>query len=172
MRADDDPVLVARARRGSSDALGELFDRHAPAAWRAAYAVCGRRALADEIVQDAFERVLGKLTQYDDRRAFGPWLHRIVMNRALDVLRREGRYASGVTTAQCAPPDEDVSEFLGLVGVLDPERRVAVVMRYGLGYAPAQIAEILGTPVGTVHSRLARALEDLRTQTEATLYGR
>ncbi len=133
--------------------------------------MCGRSALADEVVQDAFERVLANLERYDDQRAFGPWLHRIVMNRALDVLRRERRYVSAETVEQrAAAGDEDASGFLALVGVLDPERRIAVVMRYGLGYTPAQIAEILGTPLGTVHSRLARALDDLRTQTEATLY--
>jgi len=45
---------------------------------------------------------------------------------------------------------------------LGPQRRVAIVLRYGLGYAPAEIAEMLAVPVGTVHSRLARALDELR----------
>ncbi len=93
------------------------------------------------------------------------------MNRALDVLRRERRYVSVETVEQrAAAGDEDASGFLALVGVLDPERRIAVVMRYGLATRPRRSRRYSGTPLGTVHSRLARALDDLRTQTEATLY--
>jgi RNA polymerase sigma-70 factor (ECF subfamily) len=147
-----------------------LYDRYVGDAWRAAYGVCGRRVLADEVVQEAFERVIASLDTFDMQRAFGPWLHRIVMNRAVDVLRRERRYAVAGTAEEMAPAGEDASAFLALVLPLDPERRVMVVMRYGLGYTPAQIAELLEMPVGTVHSRLARALEELRTQTEATVH--
>ena len=52
--------------------------------------------------------------------------------------------------------------LLEAVEGLAPQRRVVVVLRYGLGYSPAEIAELLEVPAGTVHSRLARALEDLR----------
>ena len=139
--------------------------------WRAAFGVCGSRALADEVVQEAFERVIAGLDAFDTQRAFAPWLHRIVMNRAVDVLRRE-RHAYGAAGAAevIAPEREDASAFLALVLPLDPEHRVMVVMRYGLGYTPAQIAEFLDVPVGTVHSRLARALEKLRTKTEAAVH--
>ncbi|MGB2953332.1 MAG: sigma factor-like helix-turn-helix DNA-binding protein, partial [Gaiellaceae bacterium] len=57
-------------------------------------------------------------------------------------------------------------ELLQAVGRLSLQRRVVVVLRYGLGYTPAMIAELLVLPVGTVHSRLARALEDLRAHYE------
>ena len=55
--------------------------------------------------------------------------------------------------------------LLEAVARLNPQRRVVVVLRYGIGYSPAEIAALLELPVGTVHSRLARALEDLREPT-------
>jgi RNA polymerase sigma-70 factor (ECF subfamily) len=170
MRRESDLRLIASARRGSPEAVSALYDRYVREAWRAAYGVCGRRALADEIVQEAFERVIAGLDTFDTQRAFKPWLHRIVMNRAVDVLRRERRYAAAGPDEAMAPEREDASAFLALVLPLDPERRVMVVMRYGLGYTPAQIAELLEVPLGTVHSRLARALEELRAQTEAAVH--
>lgn len=136
MRRESDLWLIASARRGSRDAVGVLYDRYVGEAWRAAYGVCGRRVLADEVVQEAFERVIASLDTFDTQRAFGPWLHRIVMNRALDVLRRERRYAAAGTAEEMAPAGEDASAFLALVLPLDPERRVMVVMRYGLGLHP------------------------------------
>src|SRR5919202_3072903 len=91
MRMRSDAKLVELARRGSRDAAGELFSRHWLGAWRAAYAVTGRRELADDVAQDAFERAFAALARFDARRPFAPWLHRIAVNRALDLLRRERR---------------------------------------------------------------------------------
>jgi DNA-directed RNA polymerase specialized sigma24 family protein len=95
MRMRSDAKLVELARGGSREAAGELFTRHWPAAWRAAYAVTGRRALADDVAQDAFERAFAALSRFDERRPFGPWLHRIVVNRCLDLLRTERRLVAG-----------------------------------------------------------------------------
>src|SRR2546430_16280549 len=95
MRMRSDAKLVELARRGSRDAAAELFTRHWRAAWRAAYVVTGRRELADDIAQDAFERAFGALSRFDERRPFGPWLHRIVINRCVDLLRTEPRPACG-----------------------------------------------------------------------------
>src|SRR5436305_11751343 len=95
MRMRGAAKLVALARRGSRDAAGELITRHWRAAWRAAYVVTGRRELADDVAQDAFERAFAALARFDERRPFGPWLHRIVVNRCLDLLRTERRMVAG-----------------------------------------------------------------------------
>jgi RNA polymerase sigma-70 factor (ECF subfamily) len=55
---------------------------------------------------------------------------------------------------------------LEVVSTLSLQRRVVIVLRYGLGYSPTAIAELLGVPTGTVNSRLARALDDLRAAYE------
>jgi RNA polymerase sigma-70 factor, ECF subfamily len=167
MRAQSDAELVGRARQGSRDAAGELFDRHWPDAWRLARSITGRREMADDVAQDAFERAFAALHRFDRRRPFRPWLHRIVVNRSLDLLRSERRLVGQESLdrlGRADPPDQATADraLLAAVAGLSHQRRVVLVLRYGLGYPPADIADLLDLPVGTVHSRLARALEELR----------
>jgi RNA polymerase sigma-70 factor, ECF subfamily len=168
MRTRSDAKLVELARRGSREAAGELFSRHWPGAWRAAYAVTGRRAMADDVAQDAFERAFAALSRFDERRPFAPWLHRIVVNRSLDLLRSERRLVGDAELERLEWRDlgSGDDELLSAVAGLSLQRRIVVVLRYGLGYSPLAIAELLDVPTGTVNSRLARALEDLRAQYE------
>jgi len=170
-----DAKLVQLARRGSRDAAAELFARHWRSAWRAAYVLSGRRELADDVAQDAFERAFAALGRFDERRPFGPWLHRIVINRCLDLLRTERRMAASdvelgrIEWHDVASGDRDLLEA---IADLSLQRRVVIVLRYGLGYTPTAIAELLDVPVGTVNSRLARALDDLRRRYEVNDVGR
>lgn len=161
-----DADLVARARSGSRDAAAELFERYWGAAWRAAYAVTGRRAMADDVAQDAFERAFAALGRFDERRPFGPWLHRIVVNRALDLLRSERRLVGEAAEPEWVDVRDGDVALLDAVSALPLQRRVVVVLRFGLGLTPSAIAEVLDVPVGTVSSRLARALDQLRSQYE------
>ena len=169
MRMRSDAKLVQLARRGSRDAAAELFSRHWRSAWRAAYVLSGRRELADDVAQDAFERAFAALARFDERRPFGPWLHRIVVNRCLDLLRTERRMVAGdvelarIEWHDVAAGDRDLLEA---IAELSLQRRVVIVLRYGLGYTPTAIADLLDVPVGTVNSRLARALDDLRGRYE------
>ena len=94
---------MRRARHGDREAASLLFRRYWRDAWRAAYAITGRRALADDVAADGFERAFAALGRFDDRRPFGPWLHRIVANRALDRFRAEGRVRAIGASAQEAP---------------------------------------------------------------------
>jgi RNA polymerase sigma-70 factor, ECF subfamily len=166
MRPPTDGELVVRARDGSREAAAELFARHWPRAWRMARAVTGRRDMADDVAQDAFERAFATLSRFDERRPFEPWLNRIVVNRSLDLLRSERRLVGIDSVDRIEGEWRDAAAedraLLQAVSGLSPQRRVAIVLRYGVGLAPAEIAELLGLPVGTVHSRLARGLEDLR----------
>ena len=164
-----DRALVREARRGSRDAAAALFSRHWPAAWRAAFAVTGRRALADDVAQDAFERAFAAIDRFDERRPFAAWLHRIVVNRAIDLVRAERRLvgldmAGGLEAA--AADDAGDGAALRALACLSPERRAVVVLRHLLGYTPPEIAVILGLRVGTVNSRLGRAMTELRAQLE------
>ncbi len=157
--------LVRRAQGGSRDAAARLFATHWPRAWRAALAVTGRREMADDVAQDAFERAFARLATFDASRPFAPWLHRIVVNRALDVLRQERRLVL-VGDPPEAPhawaDDAEDPEALEALAGLPAERRAVVVLRHLLDYTPPEIAEILDIPVGTVNSRLGRALAELR----------
>ena len=138
-----------------------LFRRYWRDAWRAAFAITGRRSLADDVAADGFERAFAALGRFDERRPFGPWLHRIVANRALDLLRAERRLSDSAPSHAAGD-----RSLLAAVADLSLERRIVVVLRYGVGMTPKQIAEALDLPVGTVNSRLARALEQLRESLE------
>jgi RNA polymerase sigma-70 factor (ECF subfamily) len=164
-----DEELVADAQAGSRDAAGQLFERHWPAAWRVAFALTGTVASAEDVAQDSFERAFSALETFNGRSAFSTWLYRIVVNRALNVLRHEGRLAQLDPEAvrSSAVTSQEISDVAEAVSRLSEDRRAVVILRYWLGFAPTEIAEILEVPVGTVHSRLGRALTDLRSELEA-----
>jgi len=162
-RRADDARLVEEACSGSAGARGELFARHWDAAWARAYAVTGRRADAEDVVQDAFVRAFGALERFDRRASFRTWLLRIVTNRALDLLKSQRRLVSlGDHEVDWIDAAGRRGELQRAVARLPEERRLVVVMRYWLDMGPAEIAEQLGVPEGTVNSRLARALAELR----------
>ena len=169
MESPTDAELVAQARSGSREAVGELFRRHWDDAWKAAFALTGSRALAEDIAQDGFERAIRRLSDLNGG-PFGGWLRRICVNRAIDVLRRERRLGplDDGTPDPAEWADHALSDraLMRAVGSLDAERRIPVVLRYWLDYTPTEIAEALRIPVGTVSSRLSRALADLRVHME------
>lgn len=160
-----DSALVASALAGHGAAAEDLFRRHWPEAWRRAYAVTGRNEAADDVAQDAIVHALSRLADLDDGARFGAWLSAIVTRRAIDLLRRERRLVDLDAAGEPAVEWDGAGDEEGLrpaVAGLDPDRRAVVVMRYWLDMTPPEIAEALDVPLGTVHSRLARALADLR----------
>lgn len=88
IRGDD---LAAAARVDSGRVAEALFDEHWLTAWRAAYAVTGRRDLADDAAQDAFVNAIRSLPRFDRGRPFAPWITTIALNCARDLLRAEQR---------------------------------------------------------------------------------
>jgi RNA polymerase sigma-70 factor (ECF subfamily) len=168
-RAVREGALVRAAQGGSAAAMEELFRRHWASAHRAAYLMIHDAAAAGDIAQEAFLAAVRALERFDRRRPFGPWLHRIVVNRAIDYGRaREVRRevpAEAVAEPACLSagrsgegPSEDVMAALAR---LDPDQRAVIVMRHLLGYTPGEIARALGLPRGTVNSRLRRGLDAL-----------
>ena len=161
----DERAWVRGAQRGSASDLEALFHAHWPAAYRAAYLVIHDAALAEDVAQEAFLAAIRNLDRFDRRRPFGPWLHRIVVNRAIDTgkaraLRRESELTEGDAIREDAePPDRSV---LRALGGLPPEQRAVVVLRHLLGYTPGEIARLLELPRGTVNSRLRRGLDAMR----------
>src|SRR3954454_1388299 len=83
----DDRAWVRGAQRGSAADLEALFRHHWPRAYRAAYLVVHDAAAAEDIAQEAFLAAVRALDRFDRGRPFGPWLHRIVVNRAIDWAR-------------------------------------------------------------------------------------
>ena len=165
----EERAWVRAAQAGSASDLEALFRHHWPSAYRAAYLVVHDPAAAEDIVQEAFLSAIRALDRFDRRRPFGPWLHRIVMNRAIDwtrarALRREvGDEQLAVTPARAEPPPDDLdTETMSALATLSPDHRAVVVLRHVLDYSPGEIADLLELPRGTVNSRLRRGLDALQ----------
>ena len=156
--------LIREAQRGSGEALAALYARHWQRAQRAAYLVVHDAAAAEDIAQEAFLAAVDGLDRFDRRRPFAPWLHRIVVNRAIDWGRREALRAGGEPEERAAQiqTDESVGELMPALAQLPPEQRAVVVLRYLLEYTPGEIGRMLELPRGTVNSRLRRGLDRLR----------
>lgn len=164
-----DAALVRAAQAGSADAVDELFRRHWGAAHRAAWLVVHDAAAAEDIAQEAFLSALRALDRFDRRRPLGPWLHRIVVNRAIDwsrarALRPETDLAIEPEASEVAAGFSD--DVIAALAALGPEHRAVVVLRHLLGYTRGEIATMLELPRGTVNSRLRRALDSLAVALE------
>jgi RNA polymerase sigma-70 factor (ECF subfamily) len=159
-------ALVRAAQDGSSEAVERLFRRHWRGAHRAAYLIVHDATAAEDIAQEAFLAAIRALDRFDRRRPFGPWLHRIVVNRAIDwtrarALRRE--VTDDALAGESAPAERAAysDDVLAALAALAPEHRAVVVLRYALEFTPSEIAELLELPRGTVNSRLRRGLDAL-----------
>jgi RNA polymerase sigma-70 factor (ECF subfamily) len=169
-RAAGEHAVVRAAQRGDAEAFAELFRRHWPRAHRAAWLVVHDRAAAEDVAQEAFVSAVRALDRFDRRRPFAPWLHRIVVNRAIDFarareLRREvgadavAEVAAGAGDDVAAAPSAGI---LAALAALPPEQRAVIVLRHLLDFSPGEIARALGLPRGTVNSRLRRGLDGLQ----------
>lgn len=169
---------------GSKDALdglavdpfADLFRRAGGAAYRAALAITGDPAAAEDVVQEAFVRVFSRPPGQDDREASGRaldgYLHRAVRNAALDHLRRrkvavdKAREAAAALLQRRAGDARDAGPDAALVSRalfdLPVDQREVVVLRVWEGLSFPQIAERVEVPLGTVHSRFRYAMERLR----------
>lgn len=163
-------ALIKEAQRGSERAIEALFRRHWPSAHRAAFLIVRDAVAAEDIAQEAFLAAVRSLNRFDRRRPFAPWLHRIVVNRAIDwtrarSLRREVAATDALLDSTRfdagAEMDEAPAELTPLLATLSAEHRAVVVLRYLLDYTPGEIARMLELPRGTVNSRLRRALDRL-----------
>ncbi len=160
----DERASVRAAQRGSVSGIEALFRLHWPRAYRAAFLVVHDEAAAEDIAQEAFLAAVRNLDRFDRGRPFGPWLHRIVVNRAIDwtrarQLRGEAELVDAEAAEESAPLD---ASLLGALAALPPEHRAVIVLRHLLEYTPGEIAELLGLPRGTVNSRLRRGLDALK----------
>jgi RNA polymerase sigma-70 factor (ECF subfamily) len=162
----DERARVRGAQRGSASDLEALFRAHWPRAYRAAYLVTHDAAAAEDIAQESFLAAVRALDRFDRRRPFGPWLHRIVVNRAIDWSRARTLRAE-VELADSLPAPEaprDGGETFAALARLSAEHRAVIVLRYLLEFTPGEIAEALGLPRGTVNSRLRRGLDALEDE--------
>ena len=166
--AEPPPVREDRPlRRHDTDirAFDDLYREARPPMVRLAWLLLGSRALAEDVVHDAFIAVHQRWNTIDNP---GGYLRRAVVNGALSWRRRRD-HEERLLAVIGEPPatgDPVVDPMWDAIGRLDPDRRAVVVLRYWADLPHAEIAELLGCPITTVRTRLHRALADLRKETE------
>ena len=161
----EERASVRAAQRGSASGIEALFRLHWPSAYRAAFLVVHDASAAEDIAQESFLAAMRNLDRFDRRRPFGPWLHRIVVNRAIDWTRARALRQESELLDMFAAPEQAGSldgSLLAALAALPPEHRAVIVLRHLLEYTPGEISELLGLPRGTVNSRLRRGLDSLK----------
>jgi RNA polymerase sigma-70 factor (sigma-E family) len=149
--------------------MDALYRAHAAEALRLGYLLTGDRTLAEDLVQDAFVRVLGRFHDLRNRDAFWWYLRRTIVNLSTSYFRRRGVERAWLARQR---PDEaaaphDLAERDRLrtaLMTLRSEQRAAIVLRFYEDLSEADTAEALGMPLGTVKSTVSRGLERLRRQ--------
>jgi RNA polymerase sigma-70 factor (ECF subfamily) len=183
----DDRELVERAARGDRDAFGLLVERHQDRAFNVAYQVVRNRDDALDVAQEAFARAYTSLGSFKGQASFTTWLHRIVVNLAIDAVRRRRRTAAPYDDRQGAadepqtevPAAGDPASALHLKQVrallargldaLPPAHRAVLVLREIEGMSYDAIAKTVGCSPGTVMSRLFYARRKLQQALRAHL---
>ena len=173
--ADED--LMTLVREGEPRAFEVIFDRHSGPAFSLAYRMCGRRAMAEDVVQEAFMSLWRSGARYDPRRgSVRNWVLGVVHNRAIDAFRRgvvrEGRNVSDEGLAERLPANEETAtevarrdearQVRAKLQELPAEQRQVVELAYFGGFSHTQIAEMLQLPAGTVKGRMRLALTKMR----------
>jgi RNA polymerase sigma-70 factor (sigma-E family) len=152
--------------------LGDLYLRHADGAVRLAYLLTGDMALAEDLVQDAFVRLAGRLVHLRDAAAFEVYLRRTVVNLSRSHFRRryvERAYlqrarGEALVTPGAEQPIEVRDEVWAALRLVTPRQRAALVLRFYEDLSERQVSQILGCRPGTVKSLVSRGLDTLRNE--------
>lgn len=173
---DRESEALRGLKAGDSRGLATLVDIHQSHALRFAYTLTGNLEMAEDVVADAFLTVYERISQFDDKRPFGPWFYRIVVNTALKTQRtaarsrqREARMVAlrNQTTSDLSLEagviqQETQRMVMAAINELPAPQRVVLALRYYLELEEGAIAGIVGCPVGTVKWRLHQARKSLR----------
>ena len=145
-----------------SNRLEELVSKYENTLYRAALAILGTAAEAEDAVQDTFLRYLQTRPKFKDEDHEKAWLLRVTANICKDVLRDRQRHPNVELLDVYRAPNTETADLLEAVLELPPDQRAAVHLFYYEGYSTEEIGKILGRRPGTVRSDLSRAREALR----------
>ena len=165
----NDREVIEGCQHGDPDAFRALFETHKDKVYSVALRYSGDAAVAMDIAQDTFLKLLSCIQDFRGESNFESWLYRIVANRCLDYQRRGRRlmpFVENLLGMVCVSRENVLHEMLRtevqndvqqVVGTLSPDHRIVVILRYTEGLSYEQISEVLGCSRGTVASRLNRA---------------
>jgi RNA polymerase sigma-70 factor, ECF subfamily len=177
MLADEE--LMQLVGEDDSAAFAIVYERHTEAACSLAFRMCGKRAIAEDVVQEAFLSLWRSAASYDPMRgSVRTWVLGIVHHRAIDALRRgvvhdrgevsdEGideRLEAAERTDQEVDRRDEAREVRAALEGLPPEQSRVIELAYYGGLTHSQIAAMLDTPVGTIKGRMRLGLQKMRSQ--------
>jgi len=174
--APSDEALVARAMRGDRRCFDELYERHVDTVWRWLTRLLGPDPDREDLAQQIFSEVFDRLDRFRGEARFRTFLYRIVVNVAVDQMKRRGRrlpfrapahLADEVpdparTPEQSAEQSELVARAFDLLQRIKPKKRVAFLLRVIEGLSLEEIAEIVEASVPAVAQRIRHASIELR----------
>ena len=171
----DDQQLVAAAQSGDRDALDRLLRLHYDRIFAVCRRIAGNEADAADAAQEALVAIVRGLPRFDGRSRLSTWMYRVATNATLDELRRRNRrpvavddssgvfehhgdHEHGVVELESVIDREVLDAALA---ALPDDFRIPVVMRDVADLDYADIADLLGLPLGTVKSRISRGRQQL-----------
>jgi RNA polymerase sigma-70 factor (ECF subfamily) len=183
MEAGDAAAVLSLARRGDADAFRALVEHHGRSAFGLAFRLTGNAQDAEEVVQESFLRAYRQLGRFEARSNFGTWLHRIVVNCSMDVLRaRQTRRhqqhvgavedvaetlpAGGPCPEQLARSAEIERHVDASLDVLTVQERAAFTLRHREGRSIEEIGRVLGLQKSAAKHAVFRAVRKLRVALE------
>ncbi len=164
-------LLVLRCQAGDEAAFADLFHRYGPKVRRYVVAFLGPEA-AEDVLQEVWLTVFRRIRELTNPGGFRGWLFRTARHRAIDALRAERRRsrlateafaeAGHAATTSTAFGDVDTDALMPALAALSPDHREVVQLRFFEDLSYADIASIMGSPLGTVRSRIHNAKAKLR----------
>ena len=171
-------LLLERCRKGDTRAFQALVEAHQDRAYALALRIVRRELDAEEVAQDAFVRAWRSIGEFRGDAAFGTWLHRIVVRRALDrseTLRAQSARevesedeladrpdASGISDPPGSVPSREARRLARMMDALPPIQRAVLSLHYYEDRSVSEIATLLDMPEGTVKTHMSRARAALR----------
>lgn len=183
MEAGDVAAVLTKASGGDGEAFSLLVKSHARMAFRLAYRLTGDERDAEDVVQESFIRAYRQINRFEARSNFGTWLHRIVVNCAMDTLRarhtrrseRLGEPVEDVPDAavSAAPSPERLAMSTEIrrrldasMATLTPRERIAFALRHYEGRSIDEIGRTLGVQQSAAKHAIFRAVKKIRASLE------
>lgn len=183
----DESSAISRLKQGDLIGLERLVDQYQVRAVHAAYLILFDRALAEDVAQAAFVKVVERIDQFDEARPFAPWFFRIVVNDALKLANQQKRSISldglddsttqiakwltdpGMQPEQLLEQKQICENILNAMEGLPPPQRAVIVMRYFLDMSEADMSLKMERPLSSIkwwlrdaRKRMQDLLEDIR----------
>jgi RNA polymerase sigma-70 factor, ECF subfamily len=162
--------LIKLAQTGDREAFAALFEQYKNLVYKTAYLILGDGPEAEDALQEVFLLVHRSIADFDPHKgAFTTWLHRITVNYCINCRRKHSLLTFSIDQAHITSVNDFPGERLAdeeaawqAIRKLRPRQQAVVVLRFYWDLPYAEIAYILGVPLGTIKSRLGLALKTLR----------